>query len=433
MISFKMLFHPRYAAILRMIIQTLIVFVIAVIPFALNVITTVPPYSIENYGPGGYSMFNQRLKEEGFNTTRVLVSTEPLLDLPSSSVLVIAGGTKTYRQIEVERIKAFLLKGGLVFLLAHSIVSRTLASELNVTLSSSNLMETENYYKTPEIVLVNSPFMQAVTESEHRMLAISQPKAIIVSRDKVILEIKTNKTAFIDQNSDKKWSQYNEKLREYTVGVVLSRGLGVLCVISSPSFLTNDYFFAGFANINFTITLMKLYSDYMFKGLSTHVYFEESHKRWSIWSRDGLINQTYGTIVLLSQTESFIILIILLILILYYFAPKVKEFKNKPKETYKDFLREHIWSKERELYDTFGRAIRPTEEEQILASLYFQYENLPNKVYNIYLHRKLNYVKKEKMTEEEQVLFEEAIKRKLDFNLFIYLFNKLEEIQQRKW
>ncbi|UJG42974.1 MAG: GldG family protein [Candidatus Heimdallarchaeum endolithica] len=424
------LFSIRYEAIFKTVIQTLILFLILFFPFVFNFVTTSPPYTINNYGPGGYSIFREKLVEEDFNVSRILISTENLLDLPKSSILIIAGGTKSYRNIEIQRITAFLYRGGTVFLLIDSITSQNLALKLNISSSMSNIMETVNYYKSPEIVLTEAPFKEVLKYSPIDKLAFLQPKVVYGSTN-TYLKIKTNNTAFLDSNFDKKWSMYKEDLREYTIARVEGRGSGVLIVVGSPSFLTNDLYVAGFANINTTIYLLKLYSSYLFGEGARYVYFDESHKRWSIWSRDGLINQTYGTITLLTQSEAFILMIILLIIGLYYILPNIRKFKRKSKKGYKDFLKKHIYSKERELYDTLGQAVKPTEEEKILTSLYFQYENFPNRVYNIYLQRKLNNVSEKNFTDEEKTLFNEIIKRKIDFKVFIYLFNKLEEIQKR--
>ncbi|UJG40259.1 MAG: DUF4350 domain-containing protein [Candidatus Heimdallarchaeum aukensis] len=420
----------RYEAIFKLILQTMILFLILIFPFVFNFVTTSPPYTINNYGPGGYSIFREKLEDEGFDVSRILISTENLLDLPKSSILVIAGGTKTYRNIEIQRITAFLYRGGTVFLLIDSVTSQNLALKLNVSSSMSNIMETVNYYKTPEIVLTEAPFKEVLKHSPIDKLAFLQPKVVYGSTSP-FLKIQTNNTAFLDSNFDKKWSRYTEDLRKYTLVTVEGRGAGILIVVGSPSFLTNDFYTAGFANINTTIYLLKLYSSYLFGEEERYVYFDESHKRWSIWSRDGLINQTYGTITLLTQSESFIVMILLLIISLYYLLPNVRKLKKRSKEGYKNFLKKHIYSKERELYDTLGQPVKPTEEEKILTSLYFQYENFPNRVYNIYLQRKLNNISEKKFTDQEKTLFNEIIKRKIDFKLFIYLFNKLEEIQKR--
>ena len=423
-------FNIRYEAIFKLILQTMILFLILIFPFIFNFVTTSPPYTINNHGPGGYSIFREKLEDEGFNVSRILVSTENLLDLPESSILIISGGSKTYRNIEIQRITAFLYRGGTVLLLIGSPVSQNLALKLNISCSRSNIMETVNYYKNPEIVLTEAPFKEVLKSSPIDKLAFLQPKVVYGSSN-AYLQIQTNNTAFLDANFDKKWSKYTEDLRRYTIVTVEGRGAGILIAVGSPSFLTNDLYVAGFANINTTIYLIKLYSNYLFEKGERHIYFDESHKRWSIWSRDGLINQTYGTITLLSQSESFIVLILLLIISLYYILPNVRKLKRQSKEGYKDFLKKHIYSKDRELYDTLGEAIKPTEEEKILTSLYFQYENFQNRVYNIYLQRKLNNINEKNFTEQEKELFNIIIKRKIDYKLFIYLFNKLEEIQKR--
>ncbi|MHA1466025.1 MAG: hypothetical protein ACTSQ2_13125, partial [Candidatus Heimdallarchaeaceae archaeon] len=197
-------------------------------------------------------------------------------------------------------------------------------------------------------------------------------------------------------------------------------------VISSPSFLTNDLYSQGFGNINLALYLIGYYSP----GEEKLVCFEESHKRWPFSTTEGLINQSYGTIILLSKTQLFIFLLVLVVLLLYYFTPRFRE-RFKPKETYKKFLSDRIWSRERELYDTYGSPIKPTVEEQFLSNLYFQYELYPQKAYHYYLTKKASYTLLEKFTDEEKVLFEIAFTKKIDSKTFLSLFKMLEEIQKR--
>ena len=122
---------------------------------------------------------------------------------------------------------------------------------------------------------------------------------------------------------------------------------------------------------------------------------------------------------------------ILIILFLYYLTPRFSDIFGITKETYKQFLSDRIWSRKRELYETFGSPVKPTIEEKYLSSLYFQYELYPDHVYNFYLEEKLRYLPTHLLTSEEKELLEKALKKKLDFETFLSLFFKLEEFQKR--
>lgn len=418
------LFSKKYSPLFQMLIQTLLIFLVIILPLSINITSEPPPYSINNTHPGGMSYFNSLLLESGYNTTRTILSTDPIIKLPESSTLIIAGGSKNYRDSEILAIDGFILRGGLVVILAGSGPTNILAQRLGVFLSSSTILETIYYYKTPEIIMLNSPI-----ETNTSLCMIEARELSYVVENSIQTElfgIHTYNTAFLDENQDRIWDIDSENTESLQVGTVLRRGLGVVVVISSPSFLTNDLYSQGFGNINLALYLIGYYSS----GEESLVCFEESHKRWPFSTTEGMINQSYGTIILLSKTQLFIFLLVLIVLILYYVTPRFRE-RFKPKETYKKFLSDRIWSRERELYDTFGTPIKPTIEEQFLSNLYFQYELYPQKAYHYYLTKKVSYIQLEKFTDEEKELFEIAFTRKLDQQTFLSLFRMLEEIQKR--
>ena len=109
----KGLFYNKYSPFFTMVIQTLLLFIIISLPFSFNITRTPPPYSMMNSSPSGLSYFNSLLIEEGYNTTRTILSTEPIRNLPESSVLVITGGSKNYRDTEKAVINSFVSKGGI--------------------------------------------------------------------------------------------------------------------------------------------------------------------------------------------------------------------------------------------------------------------------------------------------------------------------------
>jgi hypothetical protein len=272
--------------------------------------------------------------------------------------------------------------------------------------------------------VLESPFY------ENESLCFVQAKAILqVSQSEQqteLFELRTEDTAFLDSNNDKQWNVIHEPVGRLKVGTAFQRGLGAVIVLTSPSFLTNDMYNAGFTNIDLVFDLLRLYSP----GAERLVCFEESHKTWPFLSTEGIINQSYGTMILLTKTPLFVFVIVLIILILFYLTPRFRDIV-KSSETYKKFLTDRIWSRKRELYDTFGSPIKPTVEERYLSNLYFQYELYPNEAFSYYLEEKLKYITIDKFTEEERELFENALNRKLDGKTFLSLFIMLEEIQNR--
>lgn len=418
-------FSKKYSPFFKMVIQTLLLFVIFTIPLSINVTHTPPPYTMYNTSPSGLSTFNTILQERGFNTTRTILSTDPILKLPDSSILVIAGGVKNYRSSEKEIIDSFVGRGGTLLLLGGSGSSYDLADYFGITMSFSMLLATENYYPTPEYIFTHSP------TTVNRTLCFAFSKAILYvatsDQQNEVQSISTEPTVFIDGNGDKMWDQIAEDTRSYKVAVAVSRGFGTIVVISSMSFLTNDLYLAGFDNINLTISLIGSYTG----GSELLVCFEESHKRWPFASTEGIINQTYGNIILYSKTKIFIFITILLLLVLYYITPRFRdEFRTK--ESYKKFISKKIWSRRRELFDTFGTPINPTVEEKVLSYLYFQHELYPSKAYNYFILEKMKFVPSHLYEEEERELFELALTKKLDHDTFLFLFKRLEIIQKRR-
>jgi hypothetical protein len=424
MSKIKSLFKPKYQPLFKMLIQLIVIFIIITLPLTFNLARSSPPYSISNTNPGGMSYFNTLLQQNQFNTTRTILSTEPIQDLPDSSILVISGGTKNYRASERLIIDSFVARGGLLVLLANEGPTYELAEYFGVFISASNILETQYYYKSPEIILVESPFY------ENTSLCFMQAKAILqVSQNEQqteLFELTTENTAFIDINNDKKWNVIHEPIGRLKVGTAFQRGLGAVIVLTSPSFLTNDLYSEGFGNIDLVFDLLRLYSP----GADRLVCFEESHKTWPFASTEGIINQSYGTLILLSKTPLFVFIMVLIVLVIFYLTPRFREI-IRSSETYKKFLTDRIWSRKRELYDTFGTPIKPTVEEQYLSNLYFQYELYPKESYSYYLEEKLKFITADKFTEEERELFENALNKKLDGKTFLSLFLMLEEIQKR--
>ena len=421
----KVFFSKKYSPLFGLVVQTLLIFVIVTIPLSINFNSRPPPYTIYNTEPSGLSIFNTELQERGFTTTRTLLSTDPIKDLPASSILVIAGGAKDYRAPEKAIIDAFIGLGGTLLLLVGSGASYDLASYLGIGISASLLLETEYYYPNPEYLLTHSPV------SVNGTLCFPQARAILYvltsSQQFEIQSISTEPTTILDVNGDNMWNQAREDARRYKVAVAIKRGNGVVIVISSTSFLSNDLYTAGFDNLNLTIDLISSYSD----SSESLVCFEESHKRWPFVSSEGIVNQTYGTVILLSKTRLFIFLAILLLLIFYYLTPRFKD-TIKTQENYKKFISKKIWSRRRELFDTFGNPINPTVEESVLSYLYFQHELYPNKAYNYFILEKMKFIPSNLYEEEERELYELALSRKLDHKTFLFLFKKLESIQKRR-
>ena len=407
-----------------MLIQFLLIFIVITLPLTFNFARSSPPYTINNTNASGISYFNDLLTQNHFNTTRTILSTNPIQNLPETSILIICGGTKNYRSSEKLIIDSFVARGGLLLLFANEGPSYDLAQYFGVFMSTSTILETEFYHKSPEILMLESPY------SENKSLCFVQAKAILyVSENEQqteLFELRTENTAFIDENNDGMWNVIHEPVGRLKVGTAFQRGLGAVIVLTSPSFLTNDLYGEGFNNIELVFDLLSLYSP----GSDRLVCFEESHKTWPFASTEGIINQSYGTLILLTKTQLFIFIAVLLILIFFYLTPRFRDLA-KSSETYKKFLTDRIWSRKRELYDTFGSPIKPTVEEQYLSNLYFTYELYPEEAYVYYLEEKLKFISIDKFTEEERELIENALNKKLDGKIFLSIFTKLEEIQKR--
>ena len=422
------LFSKKYSPFFRMLIQTLLVFVILTLPLSINITSKPPPYTMADTSSSGLSEFAQQLAQNGYNTTRTLLSTEPIKDLPKSSTLVIAGGAKKYRDSEKAVIDAFIAKGGNLILCASDGAAYDLAEYLGFYLTSSILLDiaASNTTPSPELLLVESPLNTSETLCFFRAKDIT---AIAGSAFQwQIFSIYTPNTTFIDVNNDHKWNVVHEPVYPHMVASLTGRGNGRILVATSSNFLTNDLANLGFSNINATIQLLNNITSSSTEKL---VCFEESHKRWPIATTDGIINQTYGSIILLSKTRLFIFIIIMILLLFYYLTPRFTETYRK-RDTYKNFIAERIWSRRRELFDTFGSPIKPTVEEKYLSYLYFQHELYPGQAYNYFLAEKLKFIPTQLIKEEERKLFELALTRKLDHQSFLFLFKKLEEIQKRK-
>ena len=209
----KAFFSNKYSPFFKMVIQTLLIFAIVTIPLSINITSSPPPYTIYDTSPSGLSIFNSLLQERGFNTTRTILSTEPVKTLPDSSILVIAGGAKNYRSAEKIVIDSFIGRGGTLLLLVGSGSSYDLARYLGLGISASMLLETENYYPTPEFIFAHSP------ATVNGTLCFAQAKAILYvstsSQQTEVQSIATEPTTFIDKNGDTMWNQVSESTRSY--------------------------------------------------------------------------------------------------------------------------------------------------------------------------------------------------------------------------
>ncbi len=171
--------------------------------------------------------------------------------------------------------------------------------------------------------------------------------------------------------------------------------------------------------------------DVLTENTDKFICFDENHKNWPIWSNEGVISKLYGTIVHLAKSELFILIIFAIIVSLFYITPRFQQL-IRSKESYQSFMEKHIWSRGRELYDTFGLPIKPTVEEQMLVSLYFQYELYPSEVYNLFLQQKLSSISLKNFKADEIEVFHEILKRKMDYKTFMFMFKELEKIEERR-
>ena len=422
----QIFYNKEFSEIYRAVVQTILIFALIILPLSLNIVQQSPPYSITNTSPAGMSYFNSLLIQEGYKTTRTLLTIEPILNFPSGSVVIIAGGTKNYLTSDLLILETFVSQGGVLLLLSGDSSATIVSRYFGIHLSSAVVLETENYYKAPDIVLVPSPIKNNST------LCFVDAKQILVLPTSPIPNteigsISTLDTAFVDSNYDSKWTQDTEPTQSIKVGTIIQYGKGIIITISTPNFLTNDLYEKGFGNIDLVMALLGQYT----KGKTPLICFEESHKRWPIFSTEGIINQGYGTIMTLTKSSFFVTVIVLLVLLLYLIVPRYKMFVSS-KETFQQVLSNRIWSRERELYDTFGVAVKPTVEEKMLSMLYFENEILGRKIYNILLQQKLSSIQKGLLTEEEILLFEDKILSKLTHQEFLQLFKKLDQIEKRR-
>ena len=235
----KNLYSAQNFPLFKVLIQTIILFVVILLPLSINFASSPPPYSIENKGPDGMSYVDALLYHDGYNISRTLLSTDPIMDLNSTSTLVIAGGTKTYRNPERAIIDSFVLRGGTLVLLGGDGIVAGLAAYFGIIYSGLSLFETVHYYKSPEIILVNS------TEINDTLCFV-KPKAILeIASDRnqrEIGNIVTAGTTFIDSNNDGIWSVLMERTQLHKIGTVIRRGRGVIIAITSSSFLVNDLY-----------------------------------------------------------------------------------------------------------------------------------------------------------------------------------------------
>lgn len=428
----KMLFHPRYSPLFKTIIQTLFIFLLAILPLTINFIINPPPYTITNQEKSGYSEFNTQLQESGFNTTRTLLALDPILNLPPSSLLIISGSSKRYSDAELIMLDSFVSRGGILLVIADSYYSARVASYFGVYVSNAIILETNPNMtvKSPDIILLPpSPLLP------NSSLCMVRPREITDSSIQLKSEfsLTTSSTAFLDIDGDGIWTEGKAGWipKRRLVGAVYSftdpSRLGGLVVLTSSSFLTNDLYYKGYSNINLTITL---FNQFFSKG-DTIICFEESHKGWPVISTDGFINQGYGHIIYLSRTKFFIFSIIVLVIVLFIITPRFNLLFQQS-NTYKQFLQDKIWNRERALYDTFAVTVQPTVEESTLSTLYFQWELLGAQIYTELLKKKLGYIPTKLISDDEIEKYRNILQQRIDHSTFMVLFEELEKIQNRR-
>ncbi len=427
-----MLFHPRYSPVFKTIIQTLFILIVAILPLTINLIINPPPYTITSQEESGYSAFNNRLQESGFNTTRTLLALDPILTLPPGSLLIISGISKRYSDAELLMLDSFVSTGGVLFIIADSYYSARIASYFGVYVSNAIILETNPNMtvKSPDTILLPSPPLLP-----NSSLCMIRPKEITGSSMQLTSEfsLTTSSTAFLDVDGDGIWTEGRDEWtpKKRVVGAIYSfkdpQRLGKLVVLTSSSFLTNDLYYKGYSNINLTITL---FNQFFSRG-DTIICFEESHKGWPITSTDGFINQGYGYIIYLSRTKFFILSIILLVIVIFIITPRFNLLFQQS-NTYKQFLQDKIWNRERALYDTFAVTVQPTVEESTLSTLYFQWELLGDQIYNELLKKKLGYIPTKIISDDEIEKYRSILQQRIDHSTFMMLFEELEKIQSRR-
>ena len=222
--------------------------VLLTLPIAVPVIKTSAKYSMFNTGWNGCSEFAKLL----FNKGKIIPIFYPydsvrLRDFKGA--LIIVGPDIDFSKLEVEEVKAFLEKGGIIFIADDFGTANTLLEKLDVNIRISNKKLIDLFYSK----------------------RVEFPIVVRISKDIAVEKVVLNEPSFIIGGRGlaytSKVSSVDGSMNSYPILAEVKYGKGKIIVLSDPDVLINDMFQE---NRKFIENLI----DYL--GVKTF-YFDEAH------------------------------------------------------------------------------------------------------------------------------------------------------------
>ncbi|MCS7121046.1 MAG: DUF4350 domain-containing protein [Archaeoglobaceae archaeon] len=220
-----------------------------ILPIAIPLIKSSADLSIFNTDWNGLSEF-AKLCLEKRKVVPILYPYNSIKLSEKEGVLLIVSPNLDFSLAEVEEIKAFLEKGGTVFIADDSGLSNSLLEKLGVKARFSGKIRDIFYDKNE-----NFPFVVRIDGEISRGLEkikLNVPSAILGVEG----DVKTSKASFV------------EEMRSYTILAELDYGNGKIILFSDPSSLMNEMIDQ---NRQFALNLIDLLGSGTF-------YFDEAHR-----------------------------------------------------------------------------------------------------------------------------------------------------------
>ena len=222
--------------------------VLLTLPIAVPVIKTSAKYSMFNTRWDGCSEFAKLLFSKG-KIVPIFYPYDSVRLRDFKGALIIVGPDVEFSELEVEEVKAFLEKGGVVLIADDFGTANTLLEKLDVNIRISNKKLIDLFYSK----------------------RVEFPVVVRISKDIAVEKVVLNEPSFIIGGRGlaytSKVSSVDGSMNSYPILAEVEYGKGKIIVLSDPDVLINDMFQE---NREFIENLI----DYL--GVKTF-YFDEAH------------------------------------------------------------------------------------------------------------------------------------------------------------
>lgn len=272
-------------------------------------------HSVYNAGQDGHRKVYELLQKEGYNMKIEASDSKNIAYAGSGALWVIFPQETKYSKDEMEKIKDFVSRGGMLFIADRFGGARDAAKEFGIGIFNHTLVEYDSYAKRQDLPVLPA----ALGGGKIYSLAFKFPSAISAYPDGSEIISKSSRVSFIDSDDNGKIT-VKDQAGPFPVAVKVKVKDGFVVYFSDSSAFTNDLI-SRKDNEEF-------FKDFAFSLNPNIIIFDESHNENKILAKN--INFFILVSDLLKNNKVYIVLFFL-VAALFLIRQIVLKIKGKDK------------------------------------------------------------------------------------------------------